>query len=117
MARFRRTPSTKLKFINPPANPTTLGDVWTGTTKPNPESFARMADGDIDGQREIDQLRSEVWQLSTPVEQATSLPQRGLRLLEEAIEAFRAAGGGPEMAHQLVDYVFARAVSELRHVG
>lgn len=28
--------------INPPANSTSLGDVWTGTTKPNPEAFARF---------------------------------------------------------------------------
>jgi len=48
------------------------------------------------------------------VEQATSLPQRGLRLLEEAAEAFQAAGGDAEMAHRLVDYVFARPVGELR---
>jgi hypothetical protein len=31
-------------------------------------------------------------QAAFTVEQATSLPQRGLRLLEEAIEAFQATG-------------------------
>lgn len=41
-------------------------------------------------------------------EQSTSLPQRGLRLLEEAIEAFQASGGDEEMAHKLVTFVFAR---------
>lgn len=41
-------------------------------------------------------------------EQATSLPQRGLRLLEEAIEAFQACGGDEAMAHKLVAFVFAR---------
>ena len=41
-------------------------------------------------------------------EQATSLPQRGLRLLEEAIEAFQASGGDEAMAHKLVAFVFAR---------
>ncbi|HSX22870.1 MAG TPA: hypothetical protein VLE97_08875 [Gaiellaceae bacterium] len=41
-------------------------------------------------------------------DQATSIPQRGLRLLEEAIEAFQAAGGDPGIAHKLVDFVFAR---------
>ena len=40
--------------------------------------------------------------------EATSIPQRGLRLLEEAIEAFQACGGDEEMAHKLVAFVFAR---------
>ena len=39
---------------------------------------------------------------------ATGLPQRGLRLLEEAIEAFQACGGDEAMAHKLVSFVFAR---------
>src|SRR5438034_715247 len=41
-------------------------------------------------------------------DQSTSLPQRGLRLLEEAIEAFQASGGDEAMAHKLVTFVFAR---------
>ena len=41
-------------------------------------------------------------------DQATSIPQRGLRLLEEAIEAFQACGGDEEMAKKLVAFVFAR---------
>ena len=41
-------------------------------------------------------------------DQATSLPQRGLRLLEEAIEAFQACGGDEAMAHKLVSFVFSR---------
>lgn len=41
-------------------------------------------------------------------EQATSLPQRGLRLLEEATEAFQSCGGDEEMAHRMVAYVFGR---------
>lgn len=45
--------------------------------------------------------------------EATSLPQRGLRLLEEAIECFQAAGGDDEQAHKLVDYIFDRPVGEL----
>jgi NTP pyrophosphatase (non-canonical NTP hydrolase) len=40
--------------------------------------------------------------------EATSVPQRGLRLLEEAIEAFQAAGGDEAIAHKLVSFVFAR---------
>ena len=41
-------------------------------------------------------------------DEATSVPQRGLRLLEEAIEAFQACGGDEAMAHKLVSFVFAR---------
>ena len=40
--------------------------------------------------------------------EATGIPQRGLRLLEEAIEAFQACGGDEAMAHKLVSFVFAR---------
>jgi len=40
--------------------------------------------------------------------EATSVPQRGLRLLEEAIEAFQACGCDEAMAHKLVSFVFAR---------
>ena len=40
--------------------------------------------------------------------EATSIPQRGLRLLEKAIEAFQACGGDEAMAHKLVSFVFAR---------
>lgn len=44
---------------------------------------------------------------------ASSLPQRAVRLLEEVIEAFQAAGGDPAMAHKLIDFVFARPVGDL----
>jgi len=47
-------------------------------------------------------------------EHASSLPQRGIRLLEEAIEAAQAAGCSADMAHRLVDFVFGRPVGELR---
>jgi len=45
--------------------------------------------------------------------EATSLPQRGLRLLEEAIEAFQACGGDEAMAHDLVAYVFGRPPGQI----
>lgn len=41
-------------------------------------------------------------------EEATSLPQRALRLLEESVELFQACGNSVEMARKLVDYVFDR---------
>lgn len=40
--------------------------------------------------------------------EATGIPQRGLRLLEEAIETFQACGGNEAIAHQLVKHVFER---------
>lgn len=45
--------------------------------------------------------------------EATSIPQRGLRLLEEATEAFQACGGDEEIAHKLVTYVFGRDKGEI----
>lgn len=44
---------------------------------------------------------------------AASIPQRGVRLLEEAIEAAQASGADRDMAHKLVDYVFDRPTGEL----
>jgi len=46
-------------------------------------------------------------------EEATGLPQRGLRLLEEAIEAFQACGGDEAIAHRLVEFVFERPPGEV----
>lgn len=40
--------------------------------------------------------------------EATDLAQRGVRLLEEAIEAFQACGGDEVIALKLVSFVFAR---------
>lgn len=47
------------------------------------------------------------------VEHAMSVPQRGIRLLEEAVEAYQAAGGDEATAHKLVSFVFARPTGEL----
>jgi hypothetical protein len=46
-------------------------------------------------------------------EEATGIPQRGLRLLEEAIEAFQACGCDEAIAHKLVTYVFERPRGEI----
>ncbi len=45
--------------------------------------------------------------------EATNLPQRGIRLLEEAIEAYQACGGDAATAHKLVAYVFDRPPGEV----
>jgi len=47
-------------------------------------------------------------------EQAKSLPQRGVRLAEEAIEAAQAAGTPAAMLHRLIDHVYSRPVGELK---
>lgn len=49
---------------------------------------------------------------------ASSLTQRGVRLLEEAIELYQAADGTAEMAHRLIDFIFDRPVGDLeREIG
>jgi NTP pyrophosphatase (non-canonical NTP hydrolase) len=44
---------------------------------------------------------------------ARSIPQRGLRLMEEAIETAQACGCDPAMLHRLIDHVYAKPVDEL----
>lgn len=46
-------------------------------------------------------------------EQAASLPHRGIRMMEEAIELAQAAGTDKAMIHKLVDYVYDRPVGEI----
>lgn len=46
-------------------------------------------------------------------DQASSLPQRGIRHAEEAIEAAQAAGVPRDMLHRLVDHIFDRPPGEL----
>ena len=45
--------------------------------------------------------------------EVTGLPQRGLRLLEEAIETFQACGGEEAIAQKLVTFVFGRPPGEI----
>jgi hypothetical protein len=46
-------------------------------------------------------------------DEAKSIPQRALRLLEESVEAYQAAGGPSDMAHALIDRVFLRPAGSL----
>lgn len=65
-------------------------------------------------ERELRQQRVFAWAKAAFGEaQATSLAQRGLRLLEEAAEAFQAAGGTAELARACVDHVFSRPTGTL----
>lgn len=47
------------------------------------------------------------------LKQAMDPRQRAIRLLEEAVEAYQAAGADKTMAHLLVDFVFERPKGEL----
>lgn len=44
---------------------------------------------------------------------ARSIPQRGLRLVEEAIETAQACGCDAAMLYRLVDHIYAKPVGEL----
>lgn len=71
--------------------------------------------GDMANARDWRQRRVVDWVAAAfGVEQQTSVPQRGIRLLEEAIEAYQACGCDADMAHKMVDYVFAREPGNLR---
>lgn len=69
-----------------------------------PEQVARG-----DRQRQV----SEWCERCFGVEHATSLPARGIRMLEEAIELAQAVGVDPAMAHKLIDFVYGRPVGEI----
>ena len=75
-----------------------------------------MKDHDIERDLPRDQRQTMIasWvELAFGRAEATSVPQRGLRLLEEAIEAFQACGGEEAIAHRLVAHVFARPPGEI----
>jgi hypothetical protein len=64
--------------------------------------------------RDARQRLVRVWAIAAfGKDEATSVPQRGVRMLEEAIEAAQAAGVTADMAHELVTYVFGRPTGEL----
>ena len=44
---------------------------------------------------------------------ARSIPQRGMRLAEEAIETAQACGCDAAMLHRLIDHIYAKPVGEL----
>jgi hypothetical protein len=64
--------------------------------------------------RDARQIDIAEWAAATfGAEQVSSVPQRGIRMLEEAIEAYQAAGCDRAMAHKLVDFVFDRPPGDL----
>lgn len=48
------------------------------------------------------------------IDHMTSVPQRGLRLAEEAIELAQACDVKPEQLHKLIDYVYSRPVGPIK---
>lgn len=69
----------------------------------------------IRNSRTVRQQRVDDWCAAAfGTDHAASLPQRGIRLLEEAIETAQAAGCERAMCGNLVDYVFSRPKGELR---
>lgn len=98
-----------------------LGDLHAGEGKilrdsaassPDPLSPSQVPAGEVPVlllSRDQRQAMVMAWaEMAFGPEEARGLPQRGLRLLEEAIEAFQACGGSPEIAHELVTYMFRR---------
>lgn len=74
---------------------------------PTPEDY------DLDV-RDVRQLAVALWAVECFGEaQAQSVPQRALRLLEEAIEAAQAAAVEERLVHDLVMFVYGRPVGEL----
>lgn len=64
--------------------------------------------------RDRRQLRVADWcRAAFGVAHATSLPQRGLRFLEEAVELAQAVGTPRDKAHQLIDYIYERPPGEI----
>jgi hypothetical protein len=74
------------------------------------EQTAKLEAAQRDGRQKI---VSDWCAAAFGVEHASSLPQRGIRLLEEAVELAQACGCAPDMAHKLIDFVFSRPVGKI----
>lgn len=69
---------------------------------------------DLSGGRDRRQAETHAWCVAAFGDHdAWSIPQRGLRLVEEAIETAQACGCDPAMLHRLIDHVYAKPVGEL----
>lgn len=73
------------------------------------------ASGDMSSGRNRRQAETHAWCVAAFGDHdARSIPQRGLRLIEEAIETAQACGCDPAMLHRLIDHVYAKPVGELQ---
>ncbi len=65
----------------------------------------------VDDDRDTRQLAVHNWcKAAFGAAHASSVEQRAVRFLEEAIELYQACGGSSDMAHQLINYIFNRPV-------
>ena len=65
-------------------------------------------------QRDARQATVFQWCIAAFGSDQANITQRALRLLEESIEAYQAAGGDRAMGHELLDYVFDRPPGEIQ---
>lgn len=71
--------------------------------------------GDGSCSRDARQAETHAWCVAAFGDHdARSIPQRGLRLMEEAIETAQACGCDPAILHRLIDHVYAKPIGELR---
>jgi len=71
-------------------------------------------DAAITNRRDVRQVQVQNWgRAAFGDAHVTSVPQRCLRLIEEAIEACQAGGLERGQLHRLVDYIYSRPVGEL----
>lgn len=74
---------------------------------------AERAQVTLENTRNLRQATVIAWMRNAFGGDGTTVPQRGIRLLEETLETYQAAGCDQAMAHELVDYVFKRPVGDL----
>lgn len=76
--------------------------------------YTDPADDEVSHARDLRQARTHAWCVAAFGDRdARSVQLRGLRLVEEAIEAAQASGCDAALVHRLVDHVYARPVGEL----
>lgn len=74
-----------------------------------------MASPAVTVERDQRQARTFEWtNAAFGAEHANSLPQRGLRMVEEAIELAQACEVNPEQIHKLIDYIYAKPAGDLK---
>lgn len=92
-----------------------MDDNFDGARELIGNAFAAIRAERAAGSRDIRQQDVSNWCAAAfGADHAASIPQRGIRHVEEAIEAAQAAQCEREMVHKLVDYVFGRPVGDLR---
>lgn len=77
-------------------------------------SLRQSAQGWQDSRNERQRTVSEWCAAAFGNDHAYSIQQRGIRMLEEAIEAYQACGCQADMAHRLVNYIFAKEPGNLK---